>query len=452
MSQTESFFQSLKKLLSPSRKLAEVEENAVTARQVEEEVAAVRDSEGGLCGEEFTAIEALQSLNSQRSPLMESFPSFTQDIDTSFTQENIPAFTQNPSFTQDIDTSFNQENIPTFTQNTVFTDQVINLSSVYLDDGVTTTINQVELTANQGDKDDDAHSTTSYIIDSRAPVVVPRLLWFQQDLSEEQRMELLELKRKSPIWFQHISVSGLFIGGKFSSLFTTIRKMIYPDQTNLRNEVDIENWFNEHTTIVKVPMKEKATLKTDGRINGYQALVYGRSFRFAIKLRLNKVRSEPRKFQPYLFVSKSLVGCRDYTFDARKPPPNDQSYTIENKDKFAAAGLGLFADRDFVKNEHIGLYCGKLTLKKKANDTGYNIEWMKDKRYVVDAQGGVGFKVYFGWHFANNAERMEDANVIIDDELHVFALRDIKRGEEILFYYGERCDNVKNKKRKRSKK
>jgi len=45
-----------------------------------------------------------------------------------------------------------------------------------------------------------------------------------------------------------------------------------------------------------------------------------------------------------------LVGCRDYTFDARKATPNDQSYTIENKDKFAASGLGLFADRDFVKN------------------------------------------------------------------------------------------------------
>jgi len=84
MSQTESFLQSLKNLLSPKRKLAEVEENTVTARQVEEEVAAVRDSEDGLCREEFTAVEALQSLNSQRSPLMESFPSFTQDIVSSF--------------------------------------------------------------------------------------------------------------------------------------------------------------------------------------------------------------------------------------------------------------------------------------------------------------------------------------------------------------------------------
>ena len=46
---------------------------------------------------------------------------------------------------------------------------------------------------------------------------------------------------------------------------------------------------------------------------------------------------------------------------------------------------------------------------------------------------------------------MEAANVIIDAELNDFALRDIKRGEELLFYYGDRWDQVKNKKRKRNK-
>jgi len=443
----DSFLQTLKNIFSPNRRMVETsiheevgsnEEEGGNDKNVEPATAYRRDEKYGDCpetarldGEEFDAIEALQSLNSQRSVCMDLFPTYTQDII--------------PTITQHIDATSTEDIIPTFTQDAMFTDQLIDLPVTYL--LPETTINQVLEEQQNDDTNDDAISTSSYIINSRAPVVVPRLLWFQHDLTEEEKN-----KSKSPIWYKHVSVSGMLIGGVYSSLFTTVRTMLYPKKPNVQNEIDIDNWFNEHSSIVRVPMKTtKATLKTDGRIHGNQPLVHANIFRYAIKLRLNKVRSEPRKFQPYLFISKSLVGCRDYVFDAHKAPPNDQSYIIENKDKFAASGLGLFADRDFAKNEHIGLYCGKLTLKKYTNDTGYNIEWLEDRKFVVDAQGGIGYKVYFGWHFANNAERMEDANVIIDDELHVFALRDIKRGEEILFYYGERWDQVKNKKRKRTK-
>ena len=341
MSQTESFFQTLKKLLSPTLEMTVVDDKTATpkdlsAHTLEEKATDVLDSAVGLRGEEFMAVEALQTLDLQRNEQIDLYPTFTHDVDL---------------------TNFTQDDVPAFNESTVFTNQLVDFTAAYLEEG-TTTINQVMLDTNHANEEIDDYSTSSYIIDSRAPIVVPRLLWFQHDLTEAEKQELLDMKKKSPIWFKHVSVSGMFIGGTFSSLFTTARKMVYakkPDNTSL---ADLSNLFNEHTSIAKVPMKEGPKIKTDLRIHGNLPLVYGTTFRYAIKLRLNKVRTGSRKFQPYLFISKSLVGCRDYVFDETKQPPNDQAYTIEDKEKYAASGLGLFADRDFVKNEHIGLYCG----------------------------------------------------------------------------------------------
>ena len=94
-------------------------------------------------------------------------------------------------------------------------------------------------------------------------------------------------------------------------------------------------------------------------------------------------------------------------------------------------------------HECIGLYCGDIVHKQTLADTGYNIDWLKNRHYVVDA-GGPGYPMYFGWHYANKPEKKEDANVLIDKDMRIFPLRDVKKGEEALFWYGTRHDNINN--------
>ena len=112
----------------------------------------------------------------------------------------------------------------------------------------------------------------------------------------------------------------------------------------------------------------------------------------------------------------------------------------------------MFFNRDFTKDEVIGLYCGVLQHKATLADTGYNIDYARNKNYVIDAKGGIGYPIYFGWHFANQAPEKKLANVTIDADLLVFPTRDVKKGEEAFFVYGDRFNNINNVKKPQSKK
>ena len=145
-----------------------------------------------------------------------------------------------------------------------------------------------------------------------------------------------------------------------------------------------------------------------------------------------------------MFVSKSLIGCINYTYDETKAPPHDQAFEIADPVKYATSGYGLFFNRDFAKYECIGLYCGEFQKKSTLADTGYSVEWLKNRHYVIDARGGVGYPMFLGWHFANSPENPDDANVFVDEDMRVFALVDVKKGQEAYFYYGERHNNINN--------
>jgi len=165
-----------------------------------------------------------------------------------------------------------------------------------------------------------------------------------------------------------------------------------------------------------------------------------------MKLRINRSKKNKEVFETYVFAAQSLVGCSDIVYNA---DVKQHQYNIVDHAKFAESGLGLFADRDYELNECIGLYGGDLVFKKVYQDTGYSIRWNPNSRYVIDAKGGLGHRFYFGWHFVNDSEKSEDANVLIDDEMLVYCIvPKIKLGDEFKFWYGiSELDKVNRKKK-----
>ena len=246
------------------------------------------------------------------------------------------------------------------------------------------------------------------------------------------------MKKTCPIWSDHISASNWLIGGEFSSFFTTVLNMMYPKDMK-RDATAISRWFDEHTSIV-----QKRYTGRENNVSGSDFAPVSRKTRWYIRIRPQRKKRSGFEWQDYMFVSKSLVGCENIVYDESKEPPDDQEFQVVDKIQHAKSGYGLFFNRDFRKYECIGIYCGEFTKKSTLADTGYSIDWLKNRHYVIDAGGGVGYPMYFGWHFANSPEKPEDANVFVDDEMRVFCVKDVKKGDEAFFYYGERHDVVNN--------
>jgi len=76
-------------------------------------------------------------------------------------------------------------------------------------------------------------------------------------------------------------------------------------------------------------------------------------------------------------------------------------------------------------------------------DSRYKMEFPVKKMYRIDAEGGIGYPIYFGIHFANDMG-LEGRNIIVNPQLRVFALRDIKRHEELFNWYGDNVLQNKN--------
>lgn len=105
------------------------------------------------------------------------------------------------------------------------------------------------------------------------------------------------------------------------------------------------------------------------------------------------------------------------------------------------AGYGLFAARNYNKNEPLGVFFGEI----KNNNDEYSFYAMRmSENSIWDPEGGVDSDspVYFGLHFANDPKgprqiSSDKTNFCVSDhpEGAAFATRDIKVGEELYLDY-----------------
>ena len=123
------------------------------------------------------------------------------------------------------------------------------------------------------------------------------------------------------------------------------------------------------------------------------------------------------------------------------------------KSKIEGAGYGLFALREYNKNDIIGIYFGDIAKEGEAcTDYSMKVPWRfkrrKEKIVIIDAfkssLAQMKFEqrkpVYFGLHFVNDPYLCPEKtnatpNIQISDRLQGVATRDIKCGDEILLDY-----------------
>ena len=278
-----------------------------------------------------------------------------------------------------------------------------------------------------------------YKIVTKCPVVIQRNeQWFQVEPSEDEKKANQKKRTTCPVWAKHISVSNWQIGGELGTFMVNVQNKMYPPEMGLKDKVGLTKWFQEHTTVCPKRYPGQEYNASAGSF-----IPASRLDRWYIKIRKPRSKHGNYPWQDYMYISKSQIGCTNIGYNATIKPPNDHTYTVVDPDLYARAGYGLFFNRDFKKHECIGVYCGDLVHKRYLADTGYNIDWMKNKHYVVDAKG-PGHPIYFGWHYANAPENKEGANVFVDDHMLVFTNKDVKKGDEAYFFYGEKRDVIDN--------
>lgn len=134
---------------------------------------------------------------------------------------------------------------------------------------------------------------------------------------------------------------------------------------------------------------------------------------------------------------------------------------LVKKSNLEGAGYGVFALMDFEKGDIIGIYYGDLKpIKKEHNNySEYSLrfEWKCKRRKAVELVADAlnsslselidkrdRKPLYFGIHLVNDpyfnkagrARRGQPTpNILLDDKLQAVAIRNIKKGEEILLDY-----------------
>ncbi len=100
--------------------------------------------------------------------------------------------------------------------------------------------------------------------------------------------------------------------------------------------------------------------------------------------------------------------------------------------KRGVSGLGLFADEDIKEGEFIIKYEGKLIDSKVADKLNNRYLFEIDENYTIDGSDRSNLARYINHFCEPNIEAD-----IVAGEIAFFALRDIKKGEELGFDYGE---------------
>jgi SET domain-containing protein len=100
--------------------------------------------------------------------------------------------------------------------------------------------------------------------------------------------------------------------------------------------------------------------------------------------------------------------------------------------KRSSAGLGLFAGQDIKKGDFIIEYVGEVITRKEADDRGGKYLFETSANRVVDGKARSNKARYINHACKPNAEvEIERGHI------NIYAIKNIKDGEEINYDYGE---------------
>lgn len=100
----------------------------------------------------------------------------------------------------------------------------------------------------------------------------------------------------------------------------------------------------------------------------------------------------------------------------------------------SSAGLGLFAKKPFTRGEHIVEYTGEHLTEEEADAQGGKYLFEVSDELVIDGSGRENLARYANHSCKPNAYAEIDEDT---EEVHLFAKRKIKPGEEITYNYGK---------------
>lgn len=215
----------------------------------------------------------------------------------------------------------------------------------------------------------------------------------KHDSEDEDENESFKIKRKATRKLLSHSKRSRVVESIFKSIFDEAHELILIQQ---KSDHDIKNFFNKHVSVTRVTSESRIKLTS-------QTMAIPEDMIYYINLR-NKVN----RFESFVTIQKS---------------------TLDN------AGFGLFANRDFKKDECIGVYLGLVT--KRNTDSLYAFEWNHGGEvYYVVPEGGIGNPLYFGMHMTNHSVTQE--NMFVEDDMYLYAKRNITIGEELFIDYGSK--------------
>jgi len=102
------------------------------------------------------------------------------------------------------------------------------------------------------------------------------------------------------------------------------------------------------------------------------------------------------------------------------------------KVKHSIAGLGLFANRDFSRDDFLIEYVGKALTPAQADDRGGKYLFTINSRKVIDGTPRHNIARYINHSCKPNAEA-----VIEGGHIMIYAIKKIREGEEIHYDYGK---------------
>jgi hypothetical protein len=113
---------------------------------------------------------------------------------------------------------------------------------------------------------------------------------------------------------------------------------------------------------------------------------------------------------------------------------NWEDWLIVKRSLIKDAGYGLFAGRDFLKDQSISVYCGRLC-KTNAYKSKYQIS--NDGATSIIAEGCIedDRRPYLGAHMANDPNDRSKTNCKIESDYRLIVTCDVKKGEELLLSY-----------------
>jgi uncharacterized protein len=110
--------------------------------------------------------------------------------------------------------------------------------------------------------------------------------------------------------------------------------------------------------------------------------------------------------------------------------------------KRSNVGLGLFANRDFKKGEHIIEYKGEKISDTEANKRGGKYLFTLNDDWTIDGKGRANIARYINHSCRPNCyPELDDA----EEHVNIYAKRNIATGEELTYNYGKQYFDIEIK-------